>query len=222
MPVFFPLKKESGMSDHVQNSNRKRKIRALLAGGLVLGVGAAITLAAWTDNVFGNSDFATGDEAWNIEADFTPTGAGTWVEANVTPGDPFTFPATRLDLTPGDTVYAPIALRLEPGQDLDAAVTLNGATGGATDPALTAALRYSVTAGGTSTACTAGTPGPTAVVTDSALTLGSAPNAITLDADATPVNLCFAVTLPTGTSNTLSGLQTGQVVWEFTGTSITP
>lgn len=210
------------MSDQPQNLTRRRKVRALLAGGLVLGIGAAVTLAAWTDNVYGWSDFATGDDTWNIQADFSPTGDGTWVEADISPGEPFTFPATRLDLTPGDTVYAPIALRLEPGQTLDAAVTLNGATGGLTDPALTAALRYTVTQGGTSTACTAGTPGGTALITDVPLTTGTAPNAITLDSDATPVNLCFAVTLPAGTSNTLSGLATGQVVWEFVGTSVTP
>ncbi|MGB3169893.1 MAG: SipW-dependent-type signal peptide-containing protein [Rhodococcus sp. (in: high G+C Gram-positive bacteria)] len=210
------------MTDQPQNLNRRRKVRALLAGGLVLGIGAAITLAAWTDNVFGNSDFATGDDAWNIQADFTPAGVGTWIDADVSPGEPFTFPATRLDLTPGDTVYAPVALRLEPGQTLDAAVTLNGATGGTTDPALTAALRYTVTQGGTSADCTAGTPGPTALVTDALLTTGSVANAITLDADATPVNLCFAVTLPAGSPNTLSGLATGQVVWEFVGTSVTP
>jgi predicted ribosomally synthesized peptide with SipW-like signal peptide len=53
--------KEPGMTEQ-QGSTKKRKVRALLAGGLVLGVGAAITLAAWTDNVFGNSDFATGDD----------------------------------------------------------------------------------------------------------------------------------------------------------------
>lgn len=203
-----------------QPSTRKRKVRALLAGGLVLGVGAAITLAAWTDNVFGNSDFGTGTAQWNIEADFSAAGTGAWVEANVSPGDPFTFPATRLDLTPGDTVYAPIGLRLEPGQSLDAAVTLNGATGGATSPALRDALRYTVTQGGTASSCTAGTPTGTALVTNQPLTTGTAPNAITLDADSTRVDLCFAVTLPTGTPNTLAGLQTGQVIWEFVGTSV--
>ncbi|MGZ2223858.1 SipW-dependent-type signal peptide-containing protein [Glutamicibacter nicotianae] len=31
------------------SSQKSRKVKALLAGGLVLGVGAAVTLAAWTD-----------------------------------------------------------------------------------------------------------------------------------------------------------------------------
>lgn len=204
-----------------QGSTRKRKVRALLAGGLVLGVGAAITLAAWTDNVFGNSDFATGDDTWNIEANFSSTDPDAWVESDVSPGDPFGFPVQRLDLTPGDTVYAPIALRLEPGQTLNAAVTLNGATGGAPlGIPLRDALRYTVTSGGTAAGCAAGTPGATTVVpAASALTAGSATNAISLLADATPVQLCFAVTLPAGTPNTISGLNTGQLIWEFVGTS---
>ncbi|SNS68325.1 SipW-dependent-type signal peptide-containing protein [Rhodococcoides kyotonense] len=205
-----------------QVSTRKRKIRALLAGGLVLGVGAAITLAAWTDNVFGNSDFATGDDTWNIQASFSGTATPTWVESDVSPGQTFGFPAPRLNLTPSDTVYAPIALRLEPGQTLGAAVTLNGATGGSpAGAALTSALRYSVTSGGTAAGCAAGTPGGTTVVAAaSTLTTGSAADAITLAADGTPVQLCFAVTLPAGTPNTISGLNTGQLIWQFVGTSI--
>jgi hypothetical protein len=139
----------------------------------------------------------------------------------VSPGQPFGFPAPRLNLTPGDTVYAPIALRLEPGQTLAAGVTLNGATGGSpAGSALTNALRYSVTSGGTAAGCAAGTPGGASVVTaGSTLTSGSSANAISLSADGTPVQLCFAVTLPAGTPNTISGLNTGQLIWEFLGTS---
>src|SRR5688500_19674538 len=41
----------------VSKSRRPGKVRAILASGLVLGVGAAFTLAAWTDNewVFGGA-----------------------------------------------------------------------------------------------------------------------------------------------------------------------
>ncbi|MGA9871794.1 MAG: SipW-dependent-type signal peptide-containing protein [Rhodococcus sp. (in: high G+C Gram-positive bacteria)] len=216
------------MTDQNQKFNRKRKARALLAGGLVLGIGAAVTLAAWTDNVYGWSDFGTGDDTWNIQGDFSPTGTDAWEEAAVTPGSPFTFPAARFDLTPGDTVYAPIRLRLQPGQALNAAVTLNGAVPSPAappapqgDPALQEALQYTVTQGGTSTACTAGTPTGSVIATGS-LDTSSAPNAITLLADATPVPLCFAVTLPDGSPTTLSGLNTGRVVWEFEGVSVEP
>ncbi|GAA3171571.1 hypothetical protein GCM10020255_060560 [Rhodococcus baikonurensis] len=57
----------------------KRKVRALLAGGLVLGIGAAVTLAAWTDNVFGDAQFKTG--SWNLQGSFD--GLTTWGEYQV-------------------------------------------------------------------------------------------------------------------------------------------
>ncbi|WP_427996674.1 SipW-dependent-type signal peptide-containing protein, partial [Xanthomonas hortorum] len=34
----------------------RRKIYAVLAGGLVVGVGSALTLAAWNDSEFATSD----------------------------------------------------------------------------------------------------------------------------------------------------------------------
>src|SRR5690606_31735774 len=39
---------------------RSRMIRALLAGGLVLGVGTAVTLAAWNDSEFASGTFRAG------------------------------------------------------------------------------------------------------------------------------------------------------------------
>ena len=39
---------------------RLRRIRAILAGGLVLGVGAAATLAAWNDSEYGAATFTAG------------------------------------------------------------------------------------------------------------------------------------------------------------------
>ena len=38
----------------------RRKVLAVLAGGLVLGVGTAVTLAAWNDSEFATGDFAAG------------------------------------------------------------------------------------------------------------------------------------------------------------------
>ena len=39
---------------------RSRKVRAILAGGLVLGLGAAVTLAAWNDSEFAKGTFTSG------------------------------------------------------------------------------------------------------------------------------------------------------------------
>ncbi|WP_255808456.1 SipW-dependent-type signal peptide-containing protein [Leucobacter aridicollis] len=58
------------------------KARALLAGGLVLGVGAAVTLAAWTDNEWVRGVFGTG--TFGIEG----SKDGSVFSDNPTSGDP--------------------------------------------------------------------------------------------------------------------------------------
>ena len=37
-----------------------RRVKAVLAGGMVLGIGAAITLAAWNDSEFATGTFSAG------------------------------------------------------------------------------------------------------------------------------------------------------------------
>ena len=44
---------------------RGRKIRAVLAAGLVLGIGAVVTLAAWNDSEYATGTFAAG--TFNLE-----------------------------------------------------------------------------------------------------------------------------------------------------------
>jgi predicted ribosomally synthesized peptide with SipW-like signal peptide len=212
------------MSESIQNSNRKRKVRALLAGGLVLGIGAAVTLAAWSDNVFGNAEFASGDEPWNLQGNFA-TGTPVWTpEYNTSPGGVLSFPVPLKDnMTPGDVVRAPLGLRLEPGQALGASVTLTGPSN-AGSTTFGAALRYTVYSGVTATDCVAGNLGSTTVVApNSPLGTGTtAPIVLPSGAPAiagTPVELCFVVTLPAGTTNAVSGQSTGQLVWDFAGTS---
>ncbi|NLG54199.1 MAG: hypothetical protein GX542_00865, partial [Rhodococcus sp.] len=45
-------------NDATRERNR-RKRKAILASGIVLGVGAVITLAAWNDSVWGTGAFGT-------------------------------------------------------------------------------------------------------------------------------------------------------------------
>lgn len=218
------------MSESIQNSNRKRKVRALLAGGLVLGIGAAVTLAAWSDNVFANAEFASGEEPWNLQGNFA-IGTPEWTpEYDESPGGALDFPVTLEDnMTPGDVVRAPLGLRLEPGQDLGASITLTGPEIPA--PVLPATttfaneLRYTVYSGVSATDCVAGNLGSTTVVApNSPLSAGTtAPIVIPSGTAAdlgTPVELCFEVTLPAGTTNAVSGQSTGELVWDFAGTSI--
>ncbi|MGC0365559.1 putative ribosomally synthesized peptide with SipW-like signal peptide [Rhodococcus sp. 27YEA15] len=208
-----------------RKETNKRKIRALLAGGLVLGIGAAVTLAAWSDNVFGKTEFST--TSWNIQGSFSNTGTPVWNEyATADDAGVFSFTLEPLDLVPGVPVHAPVSLRIGPDPSgSNANVQLLGATGGTGD--LAAALRYSVYQGVSASECNQGdltAAGASAWVGTAsnpvALSVGSATDDLLLSGDQTAVNLCFAVTLPEDADPvTLSGQTTGELVWQFAGTS---
>lgn len=95
-----------------------RKIRAIAAGGAVLGLGAVVTLAAWSDSEFAQGMFGTG--TFGIEA---ATGEGTYGE-HATEGEALelAFPLdegeTAVDLAPGETVTATWNIKnVEGGED---------------------------------------------------------------------------------------------------------
>ncbi|WP_241986298.1 SipW-dependent-type signal peptide-containing protein [Cryobacterium psychrophilum] len=102
---------------------RSRKVGAILAGGLVLGVGAAITLAAWNDSEFAQGTFAAGT--------FNMVGStdGTTYAEHATVGAPATlaFTVNPTLLSPGDVVYAPFAVKLDAATTNDALVTISNA-----------------------------------------------------------------------------------------------
>ena len=103
---------------------RSRMIRAILAGGLVLGVGTAVTLAAWNDSEYVTGTFTAG--TFNMQG--STTNGTTFIDHPVgTPGT-LSFTVAPLLMSPGDTVYAPFALRL-------AANTTNNANVVITPPA---------------------------------------------------------------------------------------
>jgi len=97
----------------------RRKVSAVLAGGLVLGVGAAITLAAWNDSEFATSDFAAGTFVFQGSADGT-----TWAD-HATEGDAasLTFSTGFDNLAPDDVVYAPYAVQLTSASTTSAALS---------------------------------------------------------------------------------------------------
>lgn len=196
---------------------RSRMIRAILAGGLVLGVGAAVTLAAWTDteNVYG--DFTVGK--FNLEGSLD--NAATFSD-HAAPGSPLVFklPATVAALSPGDSVYAPLSLRLAAGTTNSATITVASTlTSGSV-----AGLSLVVYNTGTSTVCDNTVTTGAIAGFGTALTTAPAGTLVTLAPGAnattpgTAVNLCYKVTA--GSQASLTQGQTGRVTWVFTGTSI--
>lgn len=96
---------------------RNRRIKAVLAGGLVFGIGSAATLAAWTDTEEASGSFKAG--TFNIERAVN----GSWSSS-----PKMTFDASGM--YPGSKVYAPVFVRTTPNTTMagDLVVSSAGAT----------------------------------------------------------------------------------------------
>ncbi|MDN5726917.1 MAG: SipW-dependent-type signal peptide-containing protein [Propionibacteriales bacterium] len=188
---------------------RWRKVRALLAGGLVLGVGAAGTLAAWTDTEYAGSTFTSG--TFGIVG---ATNGSTFSEHPAAPGATLTFAPTVGAMVPGSDSYGLFAVRTT-STSVAGTVTVSTAVSGASN-ALTTSLRFGVrTISGTTCNAAAYSAG-TVVVADGS-TLTSPPTASPQSlaaAGADQQNYCFKLSLPSNADNGAQGRST-TVQWTF-------
>lgn len=205
-PATGPATPENDLVSH--RRRRSRMIRAVLAGGLVLGVGAAVTLAAWNDSEFVTGSFTAG--TFNLEGS---TADGTTFGDNATsPGGTLGFSVSAASLSPTDSVSAPFAVRLAANTTTGAEVELAADTPTGTVTNLT----YTVTVKD-AWGCDATTT--STLISDEDLSDGSA--TFTLD-EGSPttdageaVYLCFTVTA----GDDLEQGQSGAAIWSFTATS---
>jgi len=202
---------------------RGRKVRAMLAGGLVLGVGAAITLAAWTDSEFATGTFTAG--SFNLEGSTTAADSG-YADHNTEDGDAAATLEFTLDLnenlSPTDVTYAPFWVRLDDATTSPASLALTAivATDGA--PVGNAAnLSWDVVALADGDACdvdgvAAGeSMGSGLTLTSNAAVTGAEQSLAigTTDGEAgAPVPLCFAITASDDLVETGSATATWQLV----------
>jgi predicted ribosomally synthesized peptide with SipW-like signal peptide len=199
-------------------------VRAVLALGIVLGVGAAGTAAQWTDQEYGTGTFTTGTLAIQSSADGTaftdhPAGAAAAL----------TFNASAM--YPGLSVAAPFVVRATAGSlggtlALSTPVTSGNAT-------LLSTLTYKVytdtTSGCTPTSTPSGTGAwiaGTATTSLTGLTAATPQNTQTLPAATAtapggPVFYCLIVQLPTTAPNSVQGV-TATATWSVTATGPTP
>ncbi|MGJ0389099.1 SipW-dependent-type signal peptide-containing protein [Microbacterium sp. CGR1] len=190
---------------------RSRRIRALLAGGLVFGVGATMTLAAWNDSEYASATFTAG------RFDIVGSTDGTTFSSHPV-GTPaaLSFSAPFNAMAPGNTVYALFSVRTanpSVAGTLQLSVTSTAGTG------LGTYLRYGVRSI-TGTTCNGTTySAGTAVVPDNSTmaTGGTGTQAVAANAGTT-VNYCIAVTLPSTAANGAQGLTAIQT-WQVAGTS---
>lgn len=191
---------------------RRRRVRALLASGLVLGVGAGATLAAWTDSEHSQATFTAGR--------FGIVGStnGTTFSEHATSGSAATlnFQVTPTAMAPGTTTYALYSVTtLNPS--VAGAVSLRAA--GTNSAGLGQYLTYGVRsiAG---TTCNASTfaAGTSVIPAGQALTTSASANQTLQANNGNQVNYCFAVTLPETAPNAAQG-QTVTARWEFAAQS---
>lgn len=153
-------------SDVQQQEDKRRKRKALLAGGLVLGLGAAVTLAAWSDNVFADGTFQTGEFNLLGSQALASTTYADYLEyetdataADLTTGSTdggVNFRIDSLNLSPGETVVAPFSVATSQDTTVDGRYWLEDAT--VTGP-LAQWLSFSIVQSAT---CTADDPTTTA------------------------------------------------------------
>lgn len=200
------------------------KVRAVLAGALVLGVGATMTLASWTDTEFATGSFATSRFDTQSSIDNS-----AWADNTSAPGATITFAGTGM--SPDTHRYGYVLIR---GKANSVAGTLTFAaptvTNGGTDvtPFLGAALQYRAvaitSAGCSSTTFSTGTPtyivgtSSTYASLSAAGSTGVALPAATASAGA-PAGYCFDVYLPAGADTLLQG-KSVTVTWNVTATSV--
>lgn len=194
-------------------SIRNSKTKAFLAGGLVLGVGAAVTLAAWNDSEFAEGIFNSG--SFDIEG----SADGTTFASHDTPAEAqqLSFEVAADNLAPGDVVAAPYAVQLTGDSTSDANVVVGTESSTGSLSGLTYELIRTDTFG-----CDAGTTGTTLV--PAGTPLGTTPADVSFQlAQSTTggqpgetANLCFKVSA----DGALEQGEQNSTTWSFVAESL--
>ena len=199
---------------------RNRRIKAILAGGLVFGIGAAATLAAWTDTEEATGSFKAGTFNIDLSVD-----GSNW---NNTPT--MTFNATGM--YPGSKVYAPVFIRTTPDTSIDGELKVSsGGTGGTSGIAgslVYKAVTASYSSGGFTCNASAFNSGADYVYggasTTTNLSEKDRQGAGSQSVGKTGSSIrayCFEVTLPTTTPSSAQGTSASNT-WTFTATNKAP
>lgn len=192
------------------------RLRAVLAGALVLGIGTTMTLAAWTDQEFATGSFQT--SIFNTESS---TVADVWASNTTAPGATLAFSATSM--SPTVSFYAWINIRTTSASTVGGTITLADS---ATTGDLVPVLEYrAVRTAATTTTCdsTAFSGSPTYIAGGSStyLAVTGVPASAVESSITSPsgeLRFCFEVRVQSGAANTYQG-KTGSVTWQFAAVS---
>ena len=202
-------------SPSINHTSTSTQVKAMLAGGLVLGIGAAVTLAAWNDSEFATGIFTSG----HFEMEGSTDGTAFSINDSA-PGLGLTFSLGFDNLAADETVSALWALRLDSTTNYDAEVTINSATA---TGAAASELSYGIVEVPSAAACTPTATGTQVVPAGTALGATAGSTVITLDRSTSlgtlggvPAFLCVQVTA----SPDLAQSSTATGVWEFVATAL--
>lgn len=214
----------SGPSDGEQPAVRSRPrrrrrgtIRAILAGGLVLISGGAMTLAAWTDQEVAQATFSS--STFRLQS--TIDGGTNWADS--TDASPATLAFSAAGMSPNTIHYASIGIRTTTGS-LSGSLTLGAGQLPSGPPALAGVLKYRAVVA-TSATCDVTSFGgtPTFVVGGAALKqplTAAGTGTVAIGANSTaPRWICFEVSMDANADNSLQNQPAMAVRWTITGIS---
>jgi predicted ribosomally synthesized peptide with SipW-like signal peptide len=237
---------ETTAGPSLRKRSTRQKAFAVLAAGLVLGVGATVTLAVWNDSewVVGGTAGVDGEDGtpgvgtstFEVQQNTSsPFSAAGWIDEEANPGGSLTFTTGALSLTPGDAIYAPVSLSTTDGSEAAPSVRLSGAVAATDIPveddggllAGALGLRVVVNTGARDAApaaCTdaAFTAGASYVVgsptAPAALATASSVVSALAEDSGNQLNYCFEVSLPDDAPDTLQGRAIAPA-WQFVSAS---
>lgn len=189
------------------------KVRAVLAGAVVLGVGGAATLAAWND-----SEFATGTFSASTFGIVGSTD-GTQFSEHTHAGDAATlsFTVPGGGLSPNTTVYALFSVKTTEASTVGGTVALTATS--TNSAGLGAYLTYGVRAISGADCNSASFSGGTQIVaTGTSLNTNGTGTTSVQKAGGNTVNYCFAITMSDSTPNSMQGASVSPS-WKFVATS---
>lgn len=180
------------MMRHRRGRRHSGRIRALLAVGGVLGLGAVSTLAAWTDDATATASFTSGSIDLRLNGD---------------QGNPTAYRLTSLDvgnMKPGDSAAAALPVQNKGTLPFAYRVTTTATTSNNFASALTVKITAGTVSGSGTTATCSGPIllGPATIASSPVLSRNDGLQAG--DAE----TLCIAIGLPSGTANAAQGQST--------------
>nr|WP_210418359.1 SipW-dependent-type signal peptide-containing protein [Ruania zhangjianzhongii] len=194
--------------------SRWLRLRALLAGGLVLGVGGAVTLAAWNDSEYASSTVTA--STFGIEGSVN---GGGWSEHESADGAAqLEFDPALPLISPGQSGFLQFSVRTTADATAGGAVSLQTPSL-AGSAALQAALEYAVRVVPDGSACDAALfeNGGASVIVPNGTALDAAvpENASELAPEAgNAVDYCVRISMVAGAGNDVQG-ESATATWQF-------